>query len=258
LRSNGTVKEHDLRLFGHRGSSAKLPENTMAAFRRALDDGASALEMDLHRTADGHFVVAHDPDGLRMAGRPERIGESTLEGIRGWNVAAGFRGESGRVHRMPTLAAVLDELPEVPISVDVKAREPGSIPDLIELITRRGAAHRVTVGSFHDRLVYLTRRLGYTGPTALTRAEVAVTRLAPQSVCRRLVHGQAAMIPRDGMGLRLDGSRFIARCRRIGLRVDYWVVNDPADARRLLAAGATGIVSDDPVEIIPVMEEFER
>ncbi len=66
---------HELRLFGHRGSSARLPENTIAAFRQALDDGATALELDVHRTADGHIVVAHDPDGLRMAGVSGRIAD---------------------------------------------------------------------------------------------------------------------------------------------------------------------------------------
>jgi glycerophosphoryl diester phosphodiesterase len=66
------------------------------------------------------------------------------------------------------------------------------------------------------------------------------------------------MIPRRGYGIRLDGKSFLRRCRRLGLRVDYWVVNDPEEARTLLAAGATGIITDDPRRIAPVIREFAR
>jgi len=250
--------EHELRLYGHRGASARLPENTLESFRQALDDGATALEMDLHRTADGHFVVAHDPDGERMAGHKGRISDCTLDEVRRWNVGSGFPNDRNRFHAMPTLDEVIEELPDVPLSVDIKPGDPTAIPDLLALISAHGASHRVIIGSFHDRLVYLVRRLGHTGPTSLTRFEVAAVRLTPPAVSRRLVRGQAAMIPRHGFGIRLDGRSFIRRCRKLGLRVDYWVVNESAEARDLLASGATGIITDDPRRIVPAMREFGR
>ena len=64
--------------------------------------------------------------------------------------------------------------------------------------------------------------------------------------------GNAAHIPVHYGTVRLDRPRFIARCRALGLRVDYWVVDDPQKARQLLDAGATGIMSDDPALIAPV------
>ena len=69
-----TPNAPDLRLYGHRGASALLPENTLPAFERALADGANALELDVHPTADGHFVVAHDPDAGHSVshGKPAR------------------------------------------------------------------------------------------------------------------------------------------------------------------------------------------
>jgi glycerophosphoryl diester phosphodiesterase len=243
---------HELRLYGHRGSSARLPENTLAAFRQALDDGATALELDLHRTADGHLVVAHDPDGRRMAGARGLIRDLALSEVKRWNVAAGFRGGGGSSHAIPTLEEVLAAFPGVPLAIDLKPDDPLAVPELLGLIDRHAAAGRVTVGSFHGRLVKLARRLGYAGPTALTRLEVAALRLLPRAVARRLVHGHSLLIPRQGMGLRLDGRRFIARCRALGLRVDYWVVNDPDDARELLDRGTTGIISDDPARIARV------
>jgi glycerophosphoryl diester phosphodiesterase len=246
---------HELQLFGHRGSSARLPENTMASFRQALADGATALELDVHRTADGHFIVAHDPDGLRMAGVSGRIADLPLQAVQRWNVAAGFRGGGDARHAVSTLDEVLESFPGVPISVDLKPDDPRAVPELLGLIDRHGAAPRVTIGSFHGHLVRLARRLGYAGSTTLTRREVVAARLLPRAVARRVVHGQAAMIPRRGMGVDLDGRRFIGRCRALGLRVDYWVVNSPGDARALLDRGATGIITDDPARIAGVFAE---
>jgi glycerophosphoryl diester phosphodiesterase len=243
---------HELRLYGHRGASARLPENTLDAFRQALCDGATALELDVHRTADGHLVVAHDPDGRRMAGTSGRVAELPLAEVKRWNVGAGFGDGRRSPGTISTLDEVLAALPAVPVSVDLKPDDRRAVVELLGLIDHHGAAQRVIVGSFHSRLVCLARRLGYAGPTALTRWEVAALRLLPQVLARRLVRGQAAMIPRRAKGLSLDERRFIGRCRTLGLRVDYWVVNDSDDARELLDRGATGIITDDPARIAPV------
>jgi len=69
------------------------------------------------------------------------------------------------------------------------------------------------------------------------------------------VAGNSAHIPVVHSGIRLDGRSFVARCRALGLRVDYWVVDDPEEARRLLDLGATGIMSDDPARIAPVFAD---
>jgi len=249
---------HELRLYGHRGSSARSPENTLEAFRQALDDGADALELDVHCSADGHVVVAHDPDGVRMAGRSEQIRDSSLDELKSWDVGSGFDHSRQAKHLMPTLAEVLEEFDEVPISIDLKPDDLGAAAKLVEVLAGHDAGHRTIVGSFHGRLVYAMRRLGYRGATALTQGEVAAVRLLPTPLSRLLARGQAAMIPRLGAGLRIDGRRFIKRCRRLGLRIDYWVVNEPEEARMLLERGATGIMTDDPRRIAPVMEDFKR
>jgi glycerophosphoryl diester phosphodiesterase len=242
------IARFKLRLYAHRGASARAPENTLAAFAVAIEDGANALELDVHRTADGHFVVAHDSDGARLCGTEERIAELHLDGLRRWSVA----GEP-----LPTLAEVLDAFPRVPLSVDLKPDDPTAVAPLLELLAARGGEGRVTVASFHDRLVWRARRLGWAGRTALTRGEVAALRLAPFAVARRLVRGQAAQVPVRSGVLRLDRRSFLERCRRLGIRADYWVVNDPAEARALLAAGATGVMSDDPALLAPLFRERE-
>ncbi|HSN55803.1 MAG TPA: glycerophosphodiester phosphodiesterase family protein [Candidatus Sulfomarinibacteraceae bacterium] len=242
----------ELRLYGHRGASALEPENSLAAFARALDDGANALELDVHRSADGHFVVAHDPDGRRTAGTPERIRELGLARIKAWRLGPGGGAT------VPTLAEVLEAFPDVPMSIDLKPDDPCAVPDLLETLARHGAEARVTLASFSTRVMRRIRGLGYRGPTALSRPEVAALRFLPTPLARRHIWGQAAQVPLRSGPVRLDVRSFLSRCRALGLRADFWVVNDPQRARALLDAGATGIMSDDPAAIAPIFRERER
>ena len=251
-------REHELRLYGHRGASALLPENSLAAFERALADGANALELDVHRTADGHFVVSHDPDGQRMAGADEYIHAITLDQVKKWNIAAGSDHDDPGHHVVPSLEETLQAFPGVPMSIDLKPDDPSAVPSLLEVVARHTAEDRVTLASFSTRVVRRMRGLGYPGRTTLSKLEVALVRFLPVAVARRYVEGNAAHIPvKNGM-VRLDGPRFIARCRTLGLRVDYWVIDDPRQARQLLDAGATGIMSDDPAAIAPVFRDREK
>jgi glycerophosphoryl diester phosphodiesterase len=241
-----TQKRFKLRLYAHRGASARAPENTLAAFAAALEDGANALELDVHRTADGHFVVAHDPDGTRLSGTPERIAEVTFDRVRDWSVAG---------QPLPTLPEILDAFPDVPLSIDLKPDDLTAVAPLLDLLSAHGGEARVTVASFHDRLVWRARRLGWSGRTALTRGEVAALRLMPLALAKRLIRGQAAQVPLRSGVIRLDRQSFLDRCRTLGIRADYWVVNDPDEARDLLATGATGLMSDDPARLAPVFRE---
>ncbi len=250
-----SARDHELRLYGHRGASARLPENTLPAFAAALEDGANALELDVHRTADGHFVVAHDPHGHRTARAAGHIRELSLREILSWNVAKGTNGSGLEPHAVPTLEEVLGAFPGVPMSIDLKPDDPSAVAPLLEVVARHGAEERVTLASFSTRVVRRMRGLGYPGRTTLSKLEVALVRFLPATVARRFVTGDAAHIPVQHGIVRLDRPPFIERCRALGLRVDYWVVDDPDEARRLLDLGATGIMSDDPGVIAPVFRD---
>lgn len=245
---------HEIRLYGHRGASATEPENSLAAFDRALAEGATALETDVHPTRDGHFVAAHDPDGRRVAGVDRRVEVATLDDVARWRLTT----HDGRPtdERVPTLRALLARYPEVPMSVDLKSANPAAAAHLVDVVHEMGAEARVTLASFHDLQVIRMRRHGYRGRTALTRLEVAALRLLPAALARRFAHGAAAQIPLRAGPLSLDTNAFIARCRGLGLRVDYWVVNNPEVARALVARGATGLITDDPARLAPALAEY--
>jgi glycerophosphoryl diester phosphodiesterase len=227
------MAERPVRIYAHRGASLELPENTMTAFRRAVDLGADALETDVHATADGVLVTSHDPDGARIFGKPRRIADCRLEEVRSWGV--------------PSLEEMVLAFPGLPINVDLKV----PVAELaVPLLRRLQVEERVTLASFSSATLRRVRALGYRGPTSLGRSEVARLVSLPAAAQRGPLAppGKAAQLP-----LSLAQPWVIRRCHALGLRVDYWTVNEPALARGLVEMGADGIMTDDPATIVPAL-----
>jgi glycerophosphoryl diester phosphodiesterase len=246
-------------LYAHRGAASERPENTLESFARALELGADALETDLHLTVDGHVVAAHDPTLARTAGVPVEIRRATLAELRRCDVGWGFvdrHGERpfrGRGARVPTLEELLDAFPGVTLNVDVKQRSPAMAAPLLDLLRRKGAEQRVLVTSFDGAVLRAVRAAGFRGRTGLATTDALRLFAAPLAVLRSAPPaGSAAQVPTGAYGLRLDTAGFVAKCHALGLRVDYWTINDPREAARLLALGADGIMTDDPAAIAPV------
>jgi glycerophosphoryl diester phosphodiesterase len=247
-------------LYAHRGAAAERPENTMISFARALELGADALELDVHLSADGVVVVSHDASALRMAGVPALFCRAQRADIRRWDAGHGFldpaggRPFAGRGVSVPTLEEVLMEFSGVPLNVDIKQHDPPMVPQLLALLRRLRATERVRLASFRRATLRQVRAAGYEGPTGLAQAEVATLVLGPRIALRRRAHPlDAAQLPLRYGVIAFDTPRIVARCRRVGLRLDYWTVNHPAQAERLLALGADGIISDDPGAIVGVI-----
>src|SRR5512134_3488878 len=105
-------------VLGHRGASAAAPENTLAAFRLAMAQGADGVELDVWRCATGEVVVAHDEDLVRVAGAPLRVPDAPLAALRALDVGA-WRGEQWRGERIPLLEEVLEALPRAVVNVEL-------------------------------------------------------------------------------------------------------------------------------------------
>lgn len=252
-----------LRLYAHRGAARELPENTLPAFRRALVVGATALETDVHVTRDGQVVIAHDPTCERTAGVTRPIREATLDEVRRWDVGRRFRAihpEIGEApFRVPTLEELLVEAPGVPINVDIKHHAFAAADAVVALLRRLGAQERVLLTSFDPGTLRRVRRLGYEGPTGLDRNELFALALLPRNLVGRFpMRGLAAQIPRRAGPLVLDRPELIETAHALGLRVDYWTINDPAEAELLYARGADGVMTDDPAAIAPVFERVKN
>jgi glycerophosphoryl diester phosphodiesterase len=171
----------------------------------------------------------------------------------GWGFIApdGTRPFAGKGIHVPAFEHLLRTFPGVMLNVDLKA--PDCAEPMLALLREHHAEERVTLASFSTGTAVAVRRAGYTGETALSSGEVATLFAMPALLWRQLPFtGTAAQVPTHQGPLRFDRNTFIAKCHSIGLRVDFWVIDDPAEASRLLELGADGIMTNDPAAIRPL------
>jgi glycerophosphoryl diester phosphodiesterase len=231
-------------VLGHRGASADAPENTLAAFRLALEQGADGVELDVWRCGTGEVVVGHDEDTLRVSGVALRVPDAPLAELRALDVG-GWKGDAFRGERMPLLSEVLEELPGAVVNVELKSRG-GDLRlagAVAKVVARAGAAGRVLVSSFDWRLVVAFRLAAPDVPVGLLFDGERSWKL-PLAAAIRLM-GPSAVHPERTLATE---ERVRAWTRR-GLAVNVWTVDDPAEARALAALGAAGVISNVPARI---------
>lgn len=240
-------------IYAHRGASFELPENTLEAFALALELGANAIETDAHMTRDGHIVLSHDRTGARAAGVARAMADATLAELRTWDVGARFvprragAFHSNQAFRIPTLDEALASFPGTVFNVDAKQTVPDMIPALLRSIRAANAEARVRIASFSTKNLVRARALGYGGETGLSSLEVARLMLVPRRLLRFMrALGDAAQVPRRAFGISFDREAAIDRLHSLGLRVDFWTIDDPLEASRLFELGADGVMTDDP------------
>ncbi|HEY1097652.1 MAG TPA: glycerophosphodiester phosphodiesterase family protein, partial [Myxococcota bacterium] len=241
-------------LYGHRGAAGVCPENSYVSFARALADGATALELDVHLSRDGEVVVFHDDDGQRMAKVAAAVEDLDFRQLASWDLGHGFSDASyvGRRLSPPALRDVLRGFPGVRVNIDLKSPDPRLRAATIKLVQDEGAVDRVLLASFSDDTIDAVIADGCACRTNLGKRSIQILRFLPLWLCRRLLRrhvergGARVQIPPQAGGIRLDDAGFIARCHALGFAVDYWVINDVEQARTLLERGADGLITDFP------------
>ena len=218
-------------LIAHRGASAEKPENTLAAFRRALALKADGIELDVHVSRDGMPVVFHDPDLFRLTGVRGRITAQTWRELKKLRV----RG----TEPIPRLADVLRLIRgRAVVQIELKTGVP--VAPVVRAIKVARATKRVIFASFDPGLVRAARRLA----PAVPRMLIADGRQTPASLVRQL-----AALGASGLSVNHRAVRTAAWLHYFQSR-DYtvwcWTVNDPARMRKLAAWGVDAILSDNP------------
>jgi len=222
-------------VIAHRGASGRFPENTLLAFRKALEQGADAIELDVRLTKEGIPVVIHDPTVERTTDGTGMVGDMSLFAIRELNAGC---GES-----IPTLAEVLEEIQGTPFMVEIKETRAGQA--VVDAIRAADAGDRVLVGSFESAPLGAVRAAGLR--TMASRPETRrfwlATRLRWAPPGDRY---QAFSIPEYRGRIRVVDSRFVRLARQRGRPVHVWTVDDVRAARRLRSLGVAGILTNYP------------
>jgi glycerophosphoryl diester phosphodiesterase len=237
---------------GHRGAGALEPENTLAAFRRALEIGVDFIEFDVLDLADGTLVLAHSNDLLEVShgAAAGRVRPLRLEELR--EIAP----------EVPTFEEALELLAstDVGLHVDVKCHRRGG--DIAAALGRYGLVDRSVASSFwrhalHDLrtrepglavgLTYPDDRRNLAGRRLITPFVPTAVRLLGRVLPPRLPRWLKATGASAAMLHYIVVSKAaVDRCHASGAAVWVWTVNEPELLERLVAVGVDGVISDDP------------
>lgn len=233
----------------HRGAAAVAPENTMEAYRRAVEMGADAIELDVQLSADGEMVLMHDETVDRTTDLTGSIASMTLEQLRAAD--AGFRFEApdgtfpfrGNGLMIPTLGEVLEWLPDgTGLVVEVKARA-ATAPVIAALRSSRvRAAGALSLISFEEVIIDEARALDPEIPTGYL---LVPSQPIEEALVYAVEHGHAAVHPYEG-DLGLDPGGILSLATAYGRLIGCYVVNDPVRMQQLAALGLWGFVTDAP------------
>jgi glycerophosphoryl diester phosphodiesterase len=247
-------------LVAHRGGSLLAPENTMVAFRMAVEDWwADMLELDVRLTKDGEVVVIHDATVDRTTDGHGRVSDFTLAELQ--SLDAGFRfvdDFGGTPFRgtgvvVPTLDEVLRAFPSM--RVNVEAKEAPVAGPLVAVIAHHAAQHRVLVAAEFESARIDAR--GYQGPWGASYLQILLF---------WILHGLPGgspytpgadifQVPERRGRLRVVTPRFVREAHRLSIPVQVWTVNREDDMRRLLDLGVDGIQTDRPDLLAGVLTE---
>ncbi|PWW02805.1 glycerophosphoryl diester phosphodiesterase [Paenibacillus cellulosilyticus] len=239
--------------FAHRGASAYCPENTMAAFQRALELGATGIETDVQMTSDGHLVLIHDESLQRTAGSPKLVKDVTLEELKLLDAGSWF-GPQFADERIPTLRELLELVKPhegVQINIELKngiALYPGLENAVIEEIRLQGLSERIIISSFNHYSLALCKQLA---PEVRTGVLYAEGLYEPWEYAARL--GASALHAYHYAVL----PEWAAQAAEQGIVYHPWTVNEPAEMMRLLKAGVAGIITDYPDRLGELIKEYE-
>jgi glycerophosphoryl diester phosphodiesterase len=231
----------------HRGDSRRAPENTMGAFKAAIDDGADFAELDVQETSDGVMVVLHDRDLMRMAGDRRRIADITFAEARkldlGRRAGPEFAGE-----RIPALAEVIAlARGRIKLQIELKyyGRDRGLARKVAELIRREDFEDQCEVTSLDE--------------DGLMKAKRANSRLRVVALVTYAL-GDPGRLDVDGLSVNTEvlSDRLIRAARRRGKALYAWTVDDPRTMVRLIERGVGGIVTNAPEVLLRIRHEREE
>lgn len=242
-------------VIAHRGASSAEREHTIAAYWRAVADGADVIELDVQLARDGAIVVSHDRSLKRALGVEKEIGENDLAALRS-ALAARHPGVVP-ASLLPTLDDVMDAFPRVRLNIELKVDSSALADAVAAAIERHDRADRVLVASFHGDALRHFRAVSH-GRVATSASPGEAARFY---VCYLLDVAcrpdyEALQVPasvrRSWPRFRLDTADFISFAHRHGLAVHYWTIDDEAQMASLLAAGADGIITNKPAAAVSV------
>jgi glycerophosphoryl diester phosphodiesterase len=248
-----------LLVIAHRGASGDAPENTMAAFELAIEQGADGIEIDVHLSRDGVPVVIHDArlnrttSGKGWVRRYSAAALTKLDAGSWFNRRYPARAQARYAAcRIPRLGEVLDWVRTRRCRVWLEIKQPrlryrGIEAKVLEQVYRAGAEHLTTIISFHLPALRRLRRLDSNVQLGIDFTRPVLAALLAKTI------GAGTVLPH----WRFAKRRSNARAHRAGLRVITWGLDDPVWMRRRILDGVDGIITGFPAPLREIRDQMK-
>ncbi|MFG2465395.1 glycerophosphodiester phosphodiesterase [Streptomyces canus] len=267
------ARQQLIQVVAHRGASEDAPEHTLAAYRKAIEDGADALECDVRLTADGHLVCVHDRRVNRTSNGRGAVSALELSDLAALDFGSRRTREFWRTR---------DEEPDwVYRPEDREDTSVLTLERLLELVADAGRQVEMAIetkhptrwaGQVEERLLVLLKRFGLDAPASAAESPIRVMSFSARSLHR--VRAASPTLPtvyllqfvsprlRDGRlpaGVGIAGPSirivrnhpgYIERLKRAGHQVHVWTVNEPEDVDLCVELGVDAIITNRPRAVL--------
>ncbi|TXK79354.1 glycerophosphodiester phosphodiesterase [Paenibacillus sp. N3.4] len=230
-------------VIGHRGAAGEAPENTLASFALALEQGADGIELDVHLSADGEIVVCHDPDLDRTTNGTGFIHRKSWDEIKRLDAGLWF-SEAYTGERVPLLREVFELVPSgILINIEVKHAYEGHMEKaLLAFLQKSGRWEDVVISSFDHKVI---RRIKHAESKAKVGLLYAANLIDHAAYARQIDIDVFSLHPYFHAIEKEDVQGALAA----GLEVYPYTVNRVEDYKRLIEKGVSGIITDFPAKL---------
>lgn len=231
-----------MKIWAHRGACAYAPENTLEAFALAARMGADGVELDVQMSADGALVVIHDTTVDRTSNGKGHVAELSLASLRALDFACNMPGYKNV--KIPLLEEVYELLAPTALTINVEIKSeavaaPGIWERLVAAERRHRMQERILYSSFNHAMLPLLRALDAHAAIGLLYSD---TMAEPWAYAK--ARGATAIHP--SYLTLLQTPRYVEQCKRCGIAVHTWTVNDPAAMLLLRDLGVDAIITNKP------------
>jgi glycerophosphoryl diester phosphodiesterase len=245
-----TCSEEDTGSFivmAHRGASAKAPENTLIAYKKAIEMGSDWAELDVRQTKDGQIVLMHDKTVHRTTGVKGFVWDFTLEELRKLEAGSWF-GEEFKGEPIPTLEEVIRLVKgqmKLNIEVKISEHEPDIAQRVVDIVRTEDFGNKCIITSFDIETV---KRIKEIAPDLRTGL-IFDKELRPD-----VFEGNWEILSSN---YELVDAEFMRLARKSGKKAYVWTVNEREEMLRLIGLGVDGIITDKPDLLISVLVKTE-
>ncbi len=233
-------------IWAHRGSSNRAPENTMAAFRLAMEEGADGIEIDVQFSRDKQVVVIHDEFLSRLTGFPQSVRDLDYADLAKLNAANHWKGGSEQ-HRIPLLSEVLDLLKGTNMVLNIELKnsiflQPGLEESVLSLVKERSMEDQIIYSSFNHYSMKYMADMGYGSSCGLLYGDMMVD---PWDYAKEL--GVGAIHP---LLTNLQLPDFAKMAAEAGIAVHAWTIDETEYLQMALAMNIDAIITNVPAEAL--------